>query len=129
MIKVYLSKQNNYPVSAPKVKNALKDFLKKEGIVSKADVSVSIVGKTKMLLLAKKYLHETNVLHNVLSFPFMEAKDTFVEPPDDTIHLGEIYVCFPKVTEEASSEGKLIEEKVIELVLHGALHLLGKHHE
>jgi probable rRNA maturation factor len=129
MIKVFLSKQSNYPVSAPKVKNALKNFLKKEGIVSKADVSVSLVGEKKMLFLAQKYLHEVGVLHNVLSFPFVEAKDAFVSPPDDTIHLGEIVVCFPKVTKEASAEGKLIDEKVIELVTHGALHLLGKHHE
>jgi probable rRNA maturation factor len=82
-----------------------------------------------MISLAKKYLHENNVLHNVLSFPFVEGKDGFVEPPDNIIHLGEIVICYPKTVEEASAEGRLIDEKVIELTVHGALHLLGKHHE
>ena len=82
-----------------------------------------------MLALAKKYLHENEVLHNVLSFPFMEADETFREPPDNIIHLGDIVICYPKVVEEAGKEGKLIDEKVLELVTHGALHLLGKHHE
>lgn len=43
--------------------------------------------------------------------------------------LGEIVVCFPVVLKEAKLEGKLIEEKVLELVGHSALHLLGIHHE
>ena len=129
MIKVYVIKQSNFAVSTPKIKKAVSDLLTKEGIVSNADVSVSIVGEKKMISLAKKYLHESGVLHNVLSFPFIEVKDGFVEPPDNIIHLGEIVICYPKAVEEASAEGRLIDEKVIELTIHGALHLLGKHHE
>ena len=129
MIKVYVTKQGNFAVSTPKIKIALTILLQKEGIVSDADVSVSIVGKVKMLSLAKKYLGEDGILHNVLSFPFIEVKEGFVDPPDNIIHLGEIAVCYPKATEEASKEGVLIDKKVIDLVLHGALHLLGKHHE
>ena len=129
IIKVYISKQSNFAVSTPKIKTALTDFLLKEGIVSKSDVSVSIVGKAKMLALARKYLHEKEVLHNVLSFPFSEARGAFVEPPDNVNHLGEIVICYPKVVEEANDENKLIDDKIIELVNHGALHLLGKHHD
>jgi len=129
MITVYVKKQSNYPVSAPKIKKALKEFLEKEGIVSDTDVNVSVIGKDKMLYLAKKYLNEKETLHNVLSFPTSEVRGEFKPPPDKIIHLGEIVVCYPKVIEEAGSEGMLIEEKVIELVTHGALHLLGKHHE
>ncbi len=128
MIRVYVNKQSNFAVSTPKIKDALQKLFASEGIVSKADVSVSIVGEKKMLLLAKKYLKENNVLHNVLSFPFIETKETFVEPPDNTIHLGEIVLCFPKVVEEAQKEGKLIDIKAVELAEHGAMHLLGKHH-
>ncbi len=129
MIRVYVNKQSNFAISTPKIKDALQILFAAEGIVSKADVSVSIVGEKKMLGLAKKYLKENNVLHNVLSFPFVETKETFVEPPDNTIHLGEIVLCFPKVVEEAQKEGKLIDAKAVELAEHGAMHLLGKHHE
>lgn len=129
MIKVYLNKQSNFGVSSPKIKKALKDFLTNEGLVSDTEVSVSVVGESKMLQLAKKYLNEKNVLHNVLSFPSSEVRGEFREPPDNTIHLGEIVICYPKVTEEANMEGMLVDDKAIELVLHGAEHLLGKHHE
>lgn len=129
IIKVYINKQSNFAIGTPKIKTALIDLLLKEGIVSKSDVSVSVVGKAKMLSLAKKYLNEKDVLHNVLSFPFAEAKGTFIEPPDNVNHLGEIVICYPKVVEEAQKEGKLIDDKVVELVNHGALHLLGKHHD
>ena len=129
MIHIYVSKHSNFAVSIVKIKSSLQKFLIKEGIVSDCDISVSIVGEVKMLSLAKKYLNETNVLHNVLSFPFMEARGKFINIPDKIMHLGDIVICYPKVVVEANQESKLIDEKVIELVTHGALHLLGKHHE
>ena len=128
MIRVYLSKQSSYPISSPKLKKRLKEFLTKQGIVSDSDVYVSLVGEKKMLDLSKKHLNEDNVLHNVLSFTEDEVKGKFVYPPGDIIHLGEIIVCYPKAFQEARDEGKLIEEKVWELVEHGTHHLLGHHH-
>jgi len=128
MIKVAVTKQTNYPVSPKKIKDSLKDFFTKQGIVSDAEVSVAIVGEKKMLELGRKYLNDKN-LHNVLSFTADEVSGKFMYPPDDKIHLGEIIVCYPVVVREAKKEGKLIEEKVLELVEHGAWHLLGIHHD
>ena len=129
MITVHVKKQSNYPVSTPSVKKSLQKFLSDKGIVSDAQVNVAIVGETRMVSLAEKYLDEKGIVHNVLSFPASEVKSEFVNPPDDAIHLGEIIVCFPKARDEANQEGVLIDEKVIQLVNHGALHLLGIHHE
>ncbi len=129
MIKVYVKKTSSAGVSTPKLKNALKKFLEKNGIFSDAVVEVAIVGEKKMLELAKTYLDEDNVLHNVLSFPTSETKGQFVTPPDGFMHLGEIVVCYPQAVREANDEGKRIDEKVIELVEHSALHLLGIHHD
>ncbi|KKR30787.1 MAG: putative rRNA maturation factor [Candidatus Woesebacteria bacterium GW2011_GWA1_39_8] len=128
MIRVYVKKQGNFAVNTPKVKKKLQEYFIKAGIVSNADVSLSIVGEKKMISLAHTYLKENNIVHNVLSFPFMET-DTFVEPPDNVIHLGDIIICYPKVVDEAKSQGRLIDDKVIELAEHGAAHLLGEHHE
>lgn len=127
MIKIKISKQLNYPVSGVKIKKFLKDFFEKEGIVSDAVVNVSLVNETRMLSLAKKY-YKDNKLHNVFSFVESEVLD-FQKPPSTTIDLGEIVVCFPLALKEAKIENKLIEEKVLELVEHGGLHLLGKHHK
>ena len=128
MIKININKKVTCPVSSVKIKIFLSDFFKKNGIVSDAEVNVSIVGKEKMISLAKKYLNENGVLHNVLSFTTDEAVGLFTFPPDNIIHLGDIIICYPKVFEEAKNEGLRIEDKMIGLIEHGAWHLLGKHH-
>jgi len=128
MIKVDVVKQSNYPVSSVKLKTRLREFLSSKGIVSDAEVSVAIVGEKKMFDIGRRYLKD-KTLHNVLSFTPDEAIEKFVYPNDKLIHLGEIIVCFPKALEEAKDEGKLIEEKVYELIEHGANHLLGFHHQ
>lgn len=127
MIKVDIVKQSNYPVRSTNIKKALRELLIKQGIVSDAEVSVAIVGEKKMLEVGRKYLKD-KVLHNVLSFTPDEAIEKFIYPGDKLVHLGEIIVCYPKAVEEAKREDKLIEEKVRELVEHGAMHLLGFHH-
>ena len=129
MVKVNVEKQSSYPISTPKIKRAIKAFLKKRGVVSDSQVDVALVGEKKMRDLGKKYLKEKgNIVHNVLAFPAYEVKKEFVDPPD-AMRLGEIVVCFPKAREEAKEEGKLIDEKVLELIEHGSLHLLGFHHK
>ena len=128
MIKVSVVKQSNYPVGAAKIKKKLADFLVAQGITSDAEVSIAIVGEKKMMDLGRTYLKD-KILHNVLSFTPTEVKGNFVYPNDGLLHLGEIVICFPKVVSEAKSEDVLIDDKVYELVEHGALHLLGIHHK
>lgn len=128
MIKVNVKKQSNYPMSSTKIRKNLKNFLTGHGIVSDAEVSVALVGEKKMLEVGNKYLKD-KFLHNVLSFTADEVSPKFIYPPDGVIHLGEIIVCYPKAFEEAKKENKLIEEKIMELIEHGALHLLGIHHD
>lgn len=128
MIKVYVKKQSNYPVDTARIKKELKIFFTENGIVSDASVDVAIVGKEKMLELAKTYLKEKDVLHNVLSFPSSETKKKFTYPPSAPIDLGEIVVCYPKAASEANEEGKLVNDKVSELISHAGFHLLGIHH-
>jgi probable rRNA maturation factor len=134
MIKVLVTKQSNYPVGAAAIKKKLSAFFTKQGIVSDAEVSVAIVGEKKMMELGTVYLKDKK-LHNVLSFTpgeerFVYGKAaSFAYPPDKLIHLGEIVVCYPKAVEESKEENVLIDERVYKLVEHGALHLLGIHHE
>ena len=127
MVKVSVTKQSNYPVGATVIKKRLSAFLAKQGIVSTAEVSVAIVGESKMLDIGNKYLHDKK-LHNVLSFTPTETKGDFKFPPDGIIHLGEIVICYPLAVKESAEENVLINERVCDLVEHGALHLLGIHH-
>jgi probable rRNA maturation factor len=133
MVNVSVSKQSNYPVGSSVVKKKLSAFLLKQGIVSPAEVSVAIVGEKKMMEIGNKYLKDGK-LHNVLSFTPTETNTlkgvrvNFVFPPDGIIHLGEIIVCYPLAVKESEEENVLIDERVCELVEHGASHLLGIHH-
>jgi rRNA maturation RNase YbeY len=128
MIKVYVRKQSNYPVNSGSLKKRLREFLEEKGIVSDSQVSVFLVGEKKMLALTKKHGSD-NGIHSVLSFVENETKKAFIYPPGDLLRLGEIYICYSQAVEEAKREAKLIEEKIYELVEHGARHLLGEHHE
>jgi len=126
---VYVKKKGNIPVSSVKIKNFLSDFFYKQGIVSDSDVNVAIIGKNEMETLGRKYLSANEPVHNVLSFTGNESKKDFITPPDNILHLGDIAVCYPICIDEANKEGILLEEKVIELLEHGAYHLLGIHHK
>jgi rRNA maturation RNase YbeY len=128
MIKVSVTKQSSYPVRVSVIKKKLAEFLAKNGIVSDAEVTVAIIGEKKMMEIGGKYLKDKR-LHNVLSFVPNEVKGGFIYPPDGKIHLGEIIVCYPQAVKEAGEENVLIDERVYELVEHGATHLLGIHHE
>jgi len=128
MVKVNVTKQSNYPVKTAEIKKRLAKFFTGQGIVSDADTSIAIVGEAKMMEIGNKYLKDKK-LHNVLSFVPGEVKGRFVYPPDGKIHLGEIIVCFPLAVKEAGEENVLVEERVYELIEHGALHLMGIHHE
>lgn len=128
MIKVSVTKQSNYPVNSTVIKKRLSLFLQKQGIVSTAEVSIAIIGEKKMMEIGNKYLKDKK-LHNVLSFTPNETKANFVFPPDGIIHLGEIVVCYPLAVKEAGEENVLTVERVCDLVEHGALHLLGIHHD
>jgi len=128
MIVIKVKKQSGYPVNVRKLKKLLSDFFKQKGIVSEAEVSVAIVSEAKIKELATKFLKENPpTVHNVLSFTYDESPG-FVSP-EGKIYLGEIVICYNKVVEEARKEGKLIDKKIEELALHGALHLLGIHHD
>lgn len=128
MIKVLLTKQSNYPIKSAAIKKKLADFFVEHGIVSDAEVSVALVGEKKMLEVDSKFLKDKK-LHNVLSFVTEEEKGEFIYPPDGKIHLGEIIVCYPLAVKESMVENVLIDERIYELIEHGAMHLMGIHHK
>lgn len=128
MIKVNITKQSNYPVKTPVIKKKLVKFFEDHGIVSDAEVSIALVNEKKMMEIGNKYLKDKK-LHNVLSFVASETKVNFVYPDNGVMDLGSIVVCYPVAVKEAIDENILVEERVYTLIEHGALHLMGVHHE
>ncbi len=131
MISVSVYKQGNYPISADRVKKKLREVLEKRGITSNFSVSVAFVGEKKMEELVDKYYKgdpEKEFIHPILTFAASEVYEPFVTPTEESTDLGEIIISYGEAVKEAKETGKLIEAVVLALVEHGAMHLLGIHH-
>ena len=66
---------------------------------------------------------------DVISFALLEGEDDFVMPPDDTMHLGEVIISYPRAVSQANEQKHSVERELAWLVIHGVLHLLGHDHE
>ena len=129
MINVLFQTETHYPVNRKKIKQAIIEAL---GGKTRRDteVSVSIIGNRRMRGLNKKY-RKLDATTDVLSFPLnapSNYRGAFIESPDNVLRLGDILVSFPQAVNEATEENKLVDDKIIELALHGLNHLLGIHH-
>ena len=53
---------------------------------------------------------------------------TFVLPPEEPRHLGEVIISFPQAQRQAAAEASGLQKELALLVTHGVLHLLGFDH-
>jgi rRNA maturation RNase YbeY len=128
MITISVYKQGNYPVNTKKVKDVITKTLEDNGIVSDAVVDVAIVNKAKMDELNEKYYKDEVYEHPIFTFTEGSGND-FILPPDGKLHLGQIVISYPYILEESNEKGKLIDDVACELATHGAMHLVGIHHD
>lgn len=129
MITVLFQTESHYPVDRKKVKDAVEKSLKPR-MTTSCEVSITIIGDRRMKQLNTSYRNK-DYTTDVLSFPQNDPSQktiAFVDVPDGVVRLGDIVVSFPKAVEEATETNTLVDDKIIELVLHGLDHLLGIHH-
>ena len=130
MITVAVQTESHFPVDRKKIRDAVIHALTGK-VHRETEVGVSIAGDRLLRRLNKKYrsIDETT---DVLSFSLNESAkgvSHFINPPDDVLRLGDIVVSYPQAVVEASQEQKMVDDKIVELVLHGLNHLLGIHHD
>ena len=129
MITVFFQTESHFPVDRKKVTDALVASLTTR-VKSPTEVNVTVVGDRRMKQLNKQYRHiddTTDVLSFGLQDPTVQ-RDGFVDMPDGVLRLGDIVVSYPQAVAEAAAEGKLVDDQIVFLVLHGLNHLLGIHH-
>ncbi len=100
------------------IKLILKDFLPKS---YQGEVSVILSNDAKLFQLNETYRRRSKPT-NVLSFPYGE----------DAFHkgiLGDIFLSYETLAQEAQEQGKSFHDHYIHLIIHGILHLLGYDHE
>lgn len=123
MTKIDLLCESRYRIDRKALRLAIESHLDSRGVKGEAEMSVVIVGERKMKNLHKRYM-ETEEVTDVLSFPLEDEKT-----PSGVLLLGDVVVCYPVAVAQAEENGKLVDEEIEFLVLHGVDHLLGIHHE
>ena len=109
------------PVRAATVRRVAQSILVQAGHPS-AQLSLSLVGKTRMRSLNRKY-RGRDYPTDVLAFP-MESMGEQTE-----IFLGDVVICLPMAIGQASRFGNSADQEILRLLIHGTLHLLGYDHE
>jgi probable rRNA maturation factor len=86
------------------------------------EVTIRVVDRPESQTLNRNYRHKDKPT-NVLSFPF--------EAPEHvpSQHLGDLVICAPVVTAEASEQDKPVISHWAHMVVHGMLHLQGYDHQ
>lgn len=89
-----------------------------------AELSILIVDDPQIAKLNKKYLHRYGPT-NVIAFPM--GTDQFANTSQQL--LGDVVISVETAAKEGNSIGISTEERFIQLLVHGVLHLLGYDHE
>ena len=99
------------------------------------EISLVITGEKRIRALNKKY-RGIDKITDVLSFGNGATDRTvksktaeFINPPDDILHLGEIFICYSQAIKQAKQKKHSIKKELAILLIHGILHLLGYEHK
>jgi probable rRNA maturation factor len=127
MVNVIISSDSRYSINKKSIEETVLNTLNLNSANGDYEVEVCISGDRKMRELNKKY-RQIDDTTDVLSFCFSEGTKGFITPPGNLM-LGSILISYPQAQQDASEEGKSMEEMINFLVDHGVKHLLGIHHE
>jgi probable rRNA maturation factor len=89
---------------------------------SKGNVSVHLIGDTKMKSLNKQYRGKDSTT-DVLSFAMHDGMDMMMGD-----ELGDIFISIPRIHIQARDHNISFKEEFVRMLVHGILHLLGYDH-
>jgi probable rRNA maturation factor len=89
-----------------------------------AELSILIVDDPEIEKLNREYLHREGPT-NVIAFAMQEGDFAHISPQ----LLGDVVVSMDTAQKEADIAGIHVDERLLELLVHGILHLVGYDHE
>jgi len=119
MISVLISSESRYPISRPKIKKTVEDYLKDLGI-DDVEVSVAVVGSRKIRQLNKKW-RELDEPTTVLTFALEESRNL-----DGVLRIGDIIISYPEARIIAQEDNLDMDSAIGKLLIHGLGNLFGK---
>ncbi|OGZ17688.1 MAG: rRNA maturation RNase YbeY [Candidatus Nealsonbacteria bacterium RBG_13_36_15] len=113
-------------VNKERLKSIARKVLREENIEGKIELSIALVGPTEIKKINKRYLGR-NKATDVLAFPEFKKNKTI--PTRKIKNLGEIIICPIEVKKNARRFNSTFKKELIEVLIHGIMHLLGYDHE
>ncbi len=89
-----------------------------------AELSILIVDDPQIEVLNREYLNRYGPT-NVIAFPMQEGQFSNITPQ----LLGDVVISIETAAKEGIRAGISIEERLLQLLVHGILHLMGFDHE
>ncbi len=123
-MKYHINNTYGYTEKYNYLNKVIQNTLKSEK-VKKVIFSITFVGEEEIKYLNKTY-RDINKVTDVISFAF-EDKTTVLKK--EIRVLGDIFICIPRMKEQAITYGHSEKRELSFLVVHGLLHLLGYDHQ
>jgi len=117
------NRQNRYKVAIKKIEMMIQAILNALDFPD-TELSILIVDDPEIEKLNRKYLNREGPT-NVIAFPMQEGDFTHISPQ----LLGDVVVSMDTAHKEAEISGIHVDERLLELLVHGILHLAGYDHE
>jgi probable rRNA maturation factor len=119
---VWLKCRLRHPiVLLPEIKTVTQQILTATG-QPEAEISLDLIGDLRMRRLNRKYRGK-DATTDVLAFATQEAKG----PP--SFFLGDVVISLHAAARQALEYGVPLDQEIVKLIVHGALHLMGYDHE
>ena len=119
MLSVLISSESRYPISRPKIRTIVEDYLRDLGI-DDVEVSVAVVGSRKIKQLNKKW-RNLGEPTTVLTFALEEPRNQ-----DGILRIGDIVISYPEARIIAQEDNLNMDEAIGKLLIHGLDNLFGK---
>lgn len=122
---VDIQNEDGYPVADERLIRAISIVLTAHHVPADAGVSVVVTDDVQVQALNAQY-RGIDAPTDILSFP---ADAPPIPMPDEAPYLGDLIIAYPYAKAQAEKVGQGIEDNLVLLVIHGALHLLGYDHD
>lgn len=111
--------QKLFKISLRKLKIIVEDLLEQAGL-SGRDLNILLADNREITVVNREYFGRDRPT-NVISFSYLDGYSSEV--------VGDIIISVERASEEATAAGITLHERLVVLIIHGFVHILGYDHE
>lgn len=115
-------------VSSARLRQAVHAAFESADQLQQGELTIVITNDQRVRELNRLY-RGVDAPTDVLAFSHIGGAENLIHSPTVPVYFGDILISYPRAVEQATSYAHPVEEELLLLVIHGALHLLGYDHE